>query len=275
MRHWEKTFIGKRVIVTGASSGIGYEICSQLVKLGSSIIMVARNEIRLSEAAIKLKKDKLNSDIEIIPLVLDVSNLEDVNEKIGPLLQKYRVDYLINAAGISIPGYAMSLTDKEISEVMNTNYFGALWMIRAVLPHFRKQNSGYIVNVSSIAGVMGYIGYLAYGPSKAALINLSEVLHNELCIFNIGVSVVIPSDVNTAFLQNERKLNPPETTAISRLGKVHGPDSVARAILKGVSKNRFMILPSTDVKILIFFERHFRWLVKSVLDLIRKKSAQL
>jgi len=143
---------------------------------------------------------------------------------------------------------------------MKTNLYGAWNTISALLPHMRERG-GYIVNVSSMAGLIGVFGYTDYSASKFALIGLSEALRSELRRYGITVSVLCPPDTDPPGLQEENKTKPPETKATSARAKLMQPDAVARALINGMERRRFLIIRGFDGKLTFAVKRLFPGLV--------------
>jgi 3-dehydrosphinganine reductase len=130
--------------------------------------------------------------------------------------------------------------------MMDTNYFGALHAIKAVVPGMMLRRSGYIVNVASGAALLPTYGYTAYSASKYALRGLSDVLRLELKAYNIHVSVVYPPDTDTPQHAEELPYRPPESEAVYG-GPLISADFVARTILSGILRHRYSIVPGIEM----------------------------
>jgi 3-dehydrosphinganine reductase len=129
---------------------------------------------------------------------------------------------------------------------MEVNFFGTVNVVKAVLPGMMARGSGHIVNISSGAGFIGLFGYAAYGASKYAVRGFSDILRAEMKPHGIHVSVVFPPDTDTPQLAYELPFKPYETKALTGTAKVQSPESVASTVLKGVRRNRYVILPGVD-----------------------------
>jgi short-subunit dehydrogenase len=137
----------------------------------------------------------------------------------------------------------------------------------------RKQG-GYIVNVSSVAGFVGVYGLSAYSASKFAVIGFSEALRSELKRFKITVSVLCPPDVDTPMLEKSNRIKPEETKAISSSASLVKPIDVAGAVIEGMGRGQFLILPGSGTKFTHFMKRLFPGLVESIMDNQIRKVAK-
>jgi len=242
---------GKVALVSGGSSGIGLSIACALASRGMDVWMVARRQDVLETAREKVETQR-KSEKQIIAIIsADVTDLSQVRLAVDQVLDKSgSIDILVNAAGVAHPGYVQELEVKIFNWMMEVNYFGTVYMTKAVLPPMIKRNSGYIVNISSIAGFIGVFGYTAYGASKFAVKGFSDALRAEMKLHGIGVSIIFPSDTDTPQLEYENRFKPPETKAISGNTKTMTPDEVARDTLKGIERGKYLILPGLEGKLL-------------------------
>lgn len=173
------------VLITGASSGIGKAIAEFL----------AAKEFRVYGTS---RKSRRNTENGVNFLQLDVTNPENIKNTVAQVLEREgRIDYLINNAGKGIGGALEEIPETELKSIFETNYFGPINMIKAVLPNMRGNRSGMIINVTSIAGFMGLPYRSAYSATKGALGLTMESLRMELKEFNIKVTNVAPGDFAT------------------------------------------------------------------------------
>ncbi len=220
---------GKIALVTGGSSGIGKAIACGLAKRGMHVWLVAQRKDLLASALEEVESHKQSQSQLIGTVSADVSDLDQVrmaviqvSEKSGP------PDLLVNSAGVAHPGYFQELDMNIFRWMMEVNYFGTVYMTKEVIPVMLRRGSGYIVNISSMAGFVGTFGYTAYGASKFAVSGFSDVLRAEMKIHGIGVSIIFPPDTKTAQLEYETRFKPRETIALAGNTKVISPDEVAR-----------------------------------------------
>ncbi|MBA3898727.1 MAG: SDR family oxidoreductase [Bacteroidetes bacterium] len=179
----------KNILISGASSGIGKMVGEFLTDKGHNVIGTSRNP------DLKYKKFEM--------IALDVTDDESVNNTCKMALDKLgRVDVLINNAGFGISGPVENSSIEEVKSQFNTNYFGVVRMTTKLLPHFRSNRDGLIINISSLGGLIGlpYQGH--YSASKFALEGFIESLRMELKPFNIRACNINPADFNTEFSKN-------------------------------------------------------------------------
>ena len=185
-----------RALVTGGSSGIGFEIARQLKDKGGEVVICGRDEAKVAEAAKR---------IGAIGIRADVSVESDVVALIGKTIE-HLPDYnvLINNAGF---GSFAPLVDTDLAEMQRlfaTNVFGAMVVARESARHFINQKRGNIINISSSAGVRGFAGGTAYAASKFAVSGMTECWRAELRKHDIRVMQINPSEVQTDFFRSKR-----------------------------------------------------------------------
>ncbi|QIP14574.1 SDR family NAD(P)-dependent oxidoreductase [Spirosoma aureum] len=183
--------------ITGASKGLGLSLVRHLLAAGEFVAATSRNR----DALIRAIGAETN---QFLPMAVDLNNEGSVADAIQQTTVRFgRVDVVVNNAGYGIGGSIEELTDQETRESFAINVFGMLNVIRAVLPQLRKQHSGHIINISSIAGLTATTGWAIYGATKYAVVGLSEVLAADVRSFGIKVTVVAPGAFRTSFLSAE------------------------------------------------------------------------
>jgi len=213
---------GKRVWIIGASSGIGAALARQLGKAGARLALSARRENALREVAL--------GDELILPV--DVTDVAAIRRGRSQLLDRWRgIDLVIYCAGAYTPMRAWKIDLATVRETLAINLQGVYTLLDAVVPIFVQQGSGGICLISSVAGYSGLPKALAYGPSKAALINLAQILYTDLSPRGIGVYLINPGFVATQLTQQNDFKMPALIT----------PDAAANAIVSGLGKGRFEI----------------------------------
>ena len=195
----------KVALVTGSSSGIGFETCLALARDGFHTFASMRDTKKappLQEAA---KKENLN--IEIIPL--DVDKGDSIKSAVSKIISKVgRIDVLVNNAGYGLFGCVEDVPVDDFKKQFETNFFGIITIIQEIAPIMRKQGSGFIVNISSVAGRIGFPASPAYISSKFALEGLSECLRYELDQFGVKTIIIEPGVIKTSFYSSMQVVKP-------------------------------------------------------------------
>src|SRR5579864_6904930 len=195
------------VLITGASTGIGLATAVTLGRAGHDVVATMRNPARSPELTEIAAKEKLRVAIH----AMDVDNDASVKNGVAEILnQRGQIDVLVNNAGVGMMGPIEEAPLAEFRQVMETNFFGALRCIQAVIPGMRERKSGCIVNVTSVAGRLAMAPQGAYASSKWALEALSEILAQEMKGFNVRVAIVEPGVIATPIF-GKAKLEPKET----------------------------------------------------------------
>lgn len=228
---------GAHTVVTGGSSGIGEATALVAARRGARVTLVARDTTRLAAAAVRIRQRAPGSivgvasvDVVDRPAITDA--LQDIAAERGP------VDVLICSAGVTQPGRFLELDDATFEHMMDVDYYGTLWPVRAVAPAMVERGQGSIVAVSSAAGLVGVYGYSAYGAAKFAVRGLFESLRSELAPHGVHVGCVFPPDVDTPMLAAEEADKPAETAAIAGTIDALSASTVAEAIVEGIDRER-------------------------------------
>lgn len=237
--------------ITGGSSGIGLSLARLLLRDGWSVVLLARDATRLAQARTALGEAANADEHRVQTVSLDVSDEQAVADAGADLMQRLGTPRLVVlSAGVAEPGYFHGLAPAAHRWQMEINYFGSLWMARSVMEPMAAAGRGHLVLVSSAAGLVGVFGYSAYSPGKFAVRGLGEVLAAEYRRRNVHVSVVYPPDTDTPMLAAENRVKPVETRRIAAGGGLWSADEVARVILDGVRRRRFVIAPGLEISLL-------------------------
>ena len=203
----------KVAVVTGTSSGIGFETALALAREGYYTYATMRDTTKSDKIKELGKKDNLKIDV----LELDVDDENSVKTAIQKILdQKQRIDVLVNNAGWALWGCVEDVSVDEFRAQFETNFFSIIRLIQEVGPTMRKQGSGTIVNVSSVVGRIGFPASPAYISSKFALEGLSESLRFELAPFGVNVVIIEPGVIKTNFMKNMRMAEKSESDTVYR-----------------------------------------------------------
>ncbi len=241
------------VLITGTSKGIGFETALAFARAGHTVYATMRNPVHSPELAQIAAGEKLPIHIS----AMDVDSDSSVTSAIGAILATHgAVDVLVNNAGVERAGSVEELPFSDFRDCMETNYFGTLRCIQALVPHMRQRRSGCIVNITSIAGLLTSPPLTPYMASKWAAEALSEALACELKPFNIRVAIVEPGIIDTAM---SRRISEPESSSayphMARFGAMFSdslqnpvpPTLVAQTILQiaesGSEQLRYLVGP--------------------------------
>ncbi len=191
---------GKSAIVTGGSIGIGASIAVKLAECGANVALNYRKHSDEAEAI-------LNRIVEIgrkgLLVQADISSFKDAANMVEAVTAAFgKIDILVNNAGINWDGVIWKMTEEQWDSVLNINLKGYFNYIRAVAPLFREQQSGKIVNITSINGLRGKFGQSNYSASKAGIIGLTKTVARELGKYGINVNAVAPGLIETDMMKN-------------------------------------------------------------------------
>jgi NAD(P)-dependent dehydrogenase (short-subunit alcohol dehydrogenase family) len=261
------------VFITGGSSGIGLATAEALSRRGAHIVLFSRDKKKLEVALERVAAPRQSPSQRFSYHRLDVSRYEEVRRTMEKAVTEHGIpDLLINCAGRALPNYFEEIPFKQFDEITKVNLYGNWNTCSALVPHMKKKGRGYIVNVSSVAGLMPLFGYSDYAASKAGIIAFSKVLRSELKPHGITVSVLTPTDTDTPGYKEENKSKPLETRVISDWAKVVQPEVIARGLLKGLRRGRFLIIPTFLDRVFCFIDRLLPRLVETIMDGDVKKA---
>lgn len=235
----------KVAIVTGSSSGIGFETALALAREGYHTYATMRDTKKGNKILDIAKKENL----QIRVVELDVNNDNTIKKAVEVIIgEKKRIDVLVNNAGFFLVGCLEDLTIPDLKDQFETNFFGVVRMIQAVLPTMRNQKSGIIVNVSSVAGRIGFPVTPGYISSKFALEGLSESMRYELFPFGIKTIIIEPGVIKTNLFTTLKKATKSDSAykeitekvmkglmMMSEMGTP--PQEVAKTITKAISSD--------------------------------------
>ena len=258
------TFGGKRVLVTGAASGIGRAIALQLAREGAELFLTDVNADGLAATV---------ADVAAAgaPVgehrALDITDYDAVAAFAADIHSRHpAMDVVMNVAGVSAWGTVEELSHRHWRSMVDVNLMGPIHVIETFVPAMvAAGRGGRLVNVSSAAGLVAFPWHAAYSASKFGLRGLSEVLRFDLARHRIGVSVVVPGAVDTPLVQTVEiagidREDPAVARWVHRFsGHAVTPERAAAKTLAGVARNRFLIYTSADIRALYAFKR-LAWL---------------
>lgn len=223
----------KIALVTGGNSGLGKATAQHLIKHGAITVITGRDHDKTQNVA---------EELGAIPFKCDVTNDNEINSLYNFIEEEYgRLDVLINNAGIGKRGELTELTREDIKEIYEVNVFGATMVAQGAAKIFKKQQSGNIVNIASTAALKGYPTGSVYCSSKFALRGLTQCWQGELRRDNIRVIQVNPSEVPTAFGDEEnREERPLEENKLR-------PEEIAHTIISTLQMDNRGYIPEVSV----------------------------
>lgn len=230
--------------ITGASKGVGQKLVRHLLEQGHRVAATSRTAASLTEAFGQASDN-------FLPLEVDLTNEQSIRHAIEKSLQTFgAIDVVVNNAGYAQQGTVEALSEGELRQNFDVNFFAPVAVLRHALPHLRRQRSGHIINISSIVGYQGgYAGWGSYVASKFALAGLTESLAAEVAELGIRATVVYPGPVRTDFLSSgalavaKRQIDDYSEAKASldlHLDTLHGhqagdPDKLALLIIQAAS----------------------------------------
>jgi short-subunit dehydrogenase len=257
---------GKRILVTGCSSGIGQAIAQCLAAKGARLALAARTLDKLNDFATTLSA----KGTEVLAVPTDVTVVEDRERLLAAIQAKFGgLDILINNAGVASFGHFAGSTEAILRQVMEVNFFAPAELIRQAIPMLTLGIQPAIVNVSSMCGRRGMPAWPEYSASKFALCGLTEALRGEMVRFDVDVLLVLPgltrSDLVRNLLRNEGRMKIDFAAAMA-------PEQVAQTIVRSIEGNKPETQLGRDTRWMLRFQRYFPWLVDR---LLKRKVRQL
>lgn len=234
----------KRILITGATGGVGYFLAQQLATKGAIVALVGRNISKLNALQTMIKKSGGNAHT----IVADLSVVGASKIIIEASQQLGAIDILINNAGILDFTALEQQSEARIAEIIQTNVTSLIQLSRAVLPHFQQQNRGHFLFIGSIFGSLGFPHYATYCASKFAVHGFSQALRRELVDTDIGVTYIAPRAIETA-MNNQNTVD-----MLSKAGQaMDKPEKVAAIIVDALEKEKQEVFIGQP-------QRFFAWL---------------
>lgn len=263
----------KTALITGASSGIGAAMAKELAQRGARVILLARNEARLKQVESEINAAGGEAHYYVVDLA-DADMVSEVAKRIN--LEIGTPDILINNAGRGQWKFLQDTTADEAWQMMEVPFFSAFNLTRAFLPEMLKRNSGHIVNISSVSSRFVWPGATAYHAARWALKGFSEALRADLHDSNIGVTLFESGVIETEYWQH----NPGSRERVPKIAKMVPnlqPEQVAKAIVKGIEKNKRRIVMPFMMKTVCWQHFFFPGIVQRLMTVTgyRRPSSKL
>jgi len=251
---------GQVVVITGASMGIGEAIAKVFADEGAKVVLSSRNPERLEAACLRIGNSERTMDV-----TCDVSDPAQAKALLATALDRFgRVDVWVNNAGFGLVDSMERMDMSACRKMFDTNLFGAMQCIQNVIPVMRKQGTGCIINVSSVAGFIGVPYMAAYGATKHALNCISRATRVELAGTGVRILNVCPGFVDTQFSANavrgtdRKKMRASNQRGISA-------EQVARATLRGYLGNKREVVVPWFYNLVIAIYRMFPSLIENAM----------
>ena len=250
---------GKKTLITGAASGIGRATALAMGKRGARLFITDINTEGLE--ATRRQIEDIGGEV-CLSRALDISDYQTVRRMADEIHSGFgSLDILANIAGVALFSQVEDMTHEQWKRVVDVNLWGPYHAIECFVPEMIKaRKGGHIVNVSSTAGIIGLPWHVVYAGTKHALVGSSEVLRYDLRKHRIGITVVLPGAVNTGLVKTVVINADPDACERGRnLFSRHAiaPEKVADLIIRAIEKNKFMVITSTDIKLLYLLKRVF------------------
>jgi short-subunit dehydrogenase len=256
-------FKGKKVLVTGGASGIGFAIARESALRGGFPVLADINREALDRAVEELRRAGLDG----YPYRLDVTDIEAVREMRKHLQEKGLLpDILVNCAGVTLVAHVCNTTYEDWERMININLMGPVNITDTFMQDMIERGSGHIVNIGSIDGLIPIPGQAPYCASKFAVTGLTEVLYFDLKARGIGVTLVCPGAVNTPMAKGMPVRDFPHSFGGEKLtGFIwrmvesisNSPENIARHAAEAVEHGRFLVIPGAPSRLMWHYRRLF------------------
>ncbi|MDR3198976.1 MAG: SDR family NAD(P)-dependent oxidoreductase [Planctomycetaceae bacterium] len=249
----KRTLKNRRILLTGASSGIGAALALELAKEGADLVLLARRENRLLEVAGQIR-EKFGNNNKIATVAGDITDpairqrvVQTALEELGGL------DILINNAGAGATALIEATTQETLRRIFEVNFFAPLELTQLALPYLKRGDQPMVVNLGSIVGLRGVPHYGVYGAAKFAVSGISETMRAEFSRDGIDVLLVCPGTTQTEFFdvlyQSSSAPDMPVHHAVT-------PEYVAIRVVRAMKKGKHKIIPYFQAVILDYLNRY-------------------
>lgn len=257
-----RSLAGRKCLVTGAASGIGRAVAIAAAAEGAELFLTDINAVGLATVVTQIRDA---GGTVAMSRAMDIADIESMRGFASDIHARYgSLDVLMNVAGIAVWGRIEDLQHQHWRKSIEINLMGPIHVMECFVPAMiRAGRGGHLVNVSSAAGLFGLPWHAAYSASKFGLRGVSEVLRHDLKQHGIGVSLVCPGGVDTGLVNTVEVVGVNTDDEAVRRFREHfqrravSPEKAARAILKGIKANRYMVFTSADIRVGYWFQRKF------------------
>jgi NAD(P)-dependent dehydrogenase (short-subunit alcohol dehydrogenase family) len=251
-----KRFQNKRVLITGAGSGLGKALALEFAEMGWKVAIAEINQERSKETA-DIVNRKGGQSLEIS---CDVTKPEDLENAAERVKEKWGgIDIIVNNAGVSAAGFFEKIPLDKWEWIIDINLKSIIYGCRAFIPMLKEQGEGYIVNTASSMGIASLPEMASYNMTKAGVISLSETLRLELAPHNIGVSVICPAFFKTNLMDQFTSTDERQRILAEAFfsKSTVTAEKIARHVIRSIRKKRFYIITQFDGKLMWYAKRYF------------------
>lgn len=266
-------------IVTGGASGIGRSLGAEMFEAGAHVVLADQDLPAATDAAAALRAELPGAGGSVAAVEVDVRDLDAVQRLVDDVVGAHgRLDYLFNNAGISMGGVSHEMDAAAWGRTIDVNLGGVVNGVLAAYPRMVDQGFGHIVNTASAAGLAPTVMALAYATTKHAVVGLSTTLRPEAAVHGVRVSALCPGAVDTPILDQEHPEDlpprPPSLTGREYMAlvglKPMSPDEFARRAMRGVRRNRAVIVVPASVRAVWYLQRF----APRVLERVGRRTAR-
>jgi len=250
------------VLITGAAGGLGSAMALEFASAGANLVLTDIDGEGIGPVARRVEE----KGARVLCFTADLTRDDELDSLVRGVMEKAgRVDVLVNNAGVAMVSELVHTTWEEWNKVLSVNLVAPIQLTRRVVPHMICAGGGHVVNIASMAGLMGIAGMAPYTVTKFGLVGFSEALRIELAGRNIRVSAVCPGVVETPIIYNSPVKGFDEEIRKAPGIIVASPQKVARNIVRGVRRNKRLIIPSGPPRFAYFLKKHFPRTVEFIL----------
>ncbi len=246
-------FSGKKVIITGAASGIGKGLAVLFAKLDATVVLLDINSDAVNSTA---KEISDTYGCKAYSAEVDVSDFPQFKQSVDSIVEELGfIDIFINNAGVGVTGEFADNTIDEIDHITSVNYLGMIYGSKIILNHFYTQGYGHLVNVASVAGLQGFPRMSLYCAAKFGIIGFSQSLRFELKRKGIHISVALPSTTDSPMITDKLDEKDACVPGVLLAIPLCNVEKVSTTIVKGISKKKFMIFPTLTDRGALYMSR--------------------
>jgi short-subunit dehydrogenase len=258
----------KKVLVTGAASGIGRAISLRLAREGAHLFLVDINVTGLADVSAEAR----SMGVEVVTRTCDVSDLREVTATVDDVRRRWNgIDVLVNNAGITYYGKTERMSAEHWEKLMRVNLLSHVQFTRELLPMLLARREAHVLNVCSILGLIGMPKVTAYCTSKFAMVGFSESLRNEFGKQGLGVTALCPGFVSTNLFASADVADPEDQPKTPPRSICTTPERVANAAVKAIYRNRRLVVMEPFARLLYAGKRFAPWLMDFLFHLGRRK----